>query len=146
MTVTTDDITDNSTYVLGTDYTVDQFNSFHSKALVQFGQEDPGLPAELADEAVMLLILHRISRITRGQSDKESEKMGDYSYSRDGTLGKSSYWMYQYKELLKVKSSDVLPSRGVQRSDIKGSKAFRFTESDLPKIDYVDGTIREQPF
>jgi len=72
MTVTTDLIGEISSYVLSRDYSEAQFNRFKTLAEAQFNIENPGtLTGDQEDEAVALLICHRIFRFQVAHSDKK---------------------------------------------------------------------------
>lgn len=132
-----------SDYVLGKDYTEPQFAWFKVRAEERFASEDPGLTPGQADQAVALLVCHQIYLKKVGGSDKQSESIGDYSYTRltTGQL-QGSTWLGQYQDLLKSKKSPQ-PSRGVERADAETSRAFQLSENKIPQMRYSDPNTRK---
>lgn len=146
MAVTTDLIGEISSYVLATDYTLAQFNRFNTLAAAQFANENPGtLTGDQEDEAVALLICHRIFRFKMGHSDKKSEKIGDYEYERDKGAPGTSPWLQDYKAMIEG-TQTAAPYRGVKRADHKTSKAFRLSDQEVPKILFTDTTLGEPTY
>jgi hypothetical protein len=151
--VTTTYIEDMSNYVLNTDFTSTQFNRWLALATDQVTQEDPGFTAAQQEEAIALLICHRIE-MKKNKLDKASENFGgDYSYSRASSLAAKgeTQWMRDYTDLKArvadavKKSTNVQPSAGVMRSDSTVPDAFRLDFNPIPGPKYPDTTITRRP-
>lgn len=99
-------------YRLGTDFTQENIDEWLPKAEARFARENTGISADEADEAVTLLLAHRISLIKAKGGDKTSEDYGTYKYSRSpGLIGKSG-WLADYYALLASASTTGKPRRG----------------------------------
>lgn len=100
MTATTDDLEDMCSYVLGTDYTQGSFDRLRVKAEAVVTIDLPGAGIPTQNEAVALLIGHRIFMRKHGASGMSSESIGDYSYTRSLDLVTGvSPWLAEYEKL-----------------------------------------------
>jgi hypothetical protein len=139
MSVTTAIIGIVSKYVLGTDYTEEEFEFFKGCALEQFANENPGLSTYQADKAVAYLICHQIYVKSKGSSDKLSQKIGDTYITYAQHIMPSSY-LAQYYELIKQNAGGQ-PYRGVQRGDSPTSRDFQLSDQKVPSMDNTDLTL-----
>jgi hypothetical protein len=120
-----------SEYVEGVDFTSAQFARYLAQALADFEEENPGLVGVTADEAVALLICHRIARKKSGAGEYSTERSGDWQGTRATAAGETS-WLVAYRALLGKAS--VQPSSGVTRVDARASKAFALSDQKLPGV------------
>lgn len=130
MTATTDMVGFVSPFVLGSDYTQAQFDQFVEWAAHRVGREAPNLDPTDVDEAVVLLVCHRIE-VSKGRLGRESNKSGDVSYTqRPG----QSTWLLEYYQLIGSQERPA-PYRGVLRDDVETSRKFRMSNTQLPRMD-----------
>lgn len=142
MTVDSTYISNMSKYVVGADYTSSQLSQWLPICISRVNRENGSLsPAEF-DYATGLLICHQIYLYGHGDDDSVSMSSGEESRTRmmDKDGMPTSPWMEQYKEI--IKGRVVLPSTGVQRTDIDTSAAFRFSNQALPRPVFQDNTLR----
>lgn len=134
-------IEDNSPFVLNTHFTQAQLTRWIPAAEEQVAADDPGWSPAQKDEAVCLLICHRIER-KLGKLGKQSESVGgDYSWSRRASP-QLSHWLAEYDDLRKRGgSAGVEVSTGVQRADAQMSTAFRLDDNPLPLVNTDDPTL-----
>jgi hypothetical protein len=113
-----------SNYTVGTtgDFTKVAFDWYKKLAEADFAIDDPGLSAEKADEAVANLICD-IFASRGGDRELKSEKIGDYSYTKNDS-GKTSYRI-KYEEIIKQYATQPA-TNGVTRIDSTLPKQFNF--------------------
>lgn len=124
MTATIEMIPRISSYTVGVngDFTKATFEWYKKLAEADFAIDNPGLSADKADEAVANLICD-IFASSAGGRELKSEKIGDYSYSKDAS-GKTSYRL-RYEEI--IKQFIIQPAtNGVTRTDSTLPKQFKF--------------------
>lgn len=146
MTVDANLIADLSDYTEGTDFTSSQFTRYLAQAQAEFSLDDPGISGDLADEAVGLLVCHRIYRLRTKGGEFSSEKSGDWSGTRAAGIGESTF-MAEYRALTARAAQAaraVVPSRGTERSDKQMSRAFALTDHPLPSMRNTDPTIEKE--
>ncbi len=147
MTVTTATISLVSNYVLNTDYTTSDFDTYKMWAEAQFSAEDTGLSPTLADRAVALLICHYISLKSKGGSNKLSAKIGDTYFTYAQNIMPTSF-LGEYKRLLEeaagsASTNGVIPSYGVERSDVHTSHSTHLSPQPIPTLESIDTTLQE---
>lgn len=124
MTVTKEMIPRVSPFAVGPtgDFTNEAFEWYRTLAEADFAIDNPGLSDDKADEAVANLICDIFASGSGGRELK-SEKIGDYSYTKDGS-GKTSYRL-RYEEIIKQFSSQPA-TLGVTRMDSTLPNQFKF--------------------
>ncbi|MFV9676700.1 MAG: hypothetical protein ACNYVW_03515 [Methanosarcinales archaeon] len=124
MTATIEMIPRISPYTVGVtgDFTKVAFDWYIVQAEADLARDNPGLPDALADEAVCNLICDRYAG-SRGGQDMKSEKIGDYSYTKDGS-GKTSY-RTRYEAII-AQFSRTVPTTGATRGDASLPPEFKF--------------------
>jgi len=142
MGVTTAFVESITGYVEGVDYSTEDFELYATKAQGKFIEDRKSLPrtvtADEEDEAVALLIGHYIARRKRKGSDKTSESIGgDYSYNRAPEFVQQTYWLGEYRRYLsELTGQRKVPSRGVERADIRTSRSFDLSNNLSPRMRY----------
>jgi len=113
-----------SPYTVGVtgDFSKEAFDWYRVQAEADLERDNPGLSDALADEAVGNLICDRYASSLGGQ-DMKSEKIGDYSYTKDGS-GKTSYRL-RYEAII-AQYSRTAPTTGATRSDASLPTEFEF--------------------
>jgi len=127
-----------SSYVVGTagDITTAQFNAF--KAAVQTELDDrvpTGISSGMYDILHGLLILD-MYEFTQSDPTMQSEKIGEYSYTRAGFGGGVNKYRLKFEQLIKRANRDTDASAGVTRSDYSDTEGER-TGGDF-KLDQND--------
>ena len=134
MTVTEAMIPQVSPYTIGASATDDatsaDFTQYSTWAADTLDDADPGLTPSKYDEAHALLIADYIWK-KRGKADMKSEKIGDYSYGRDGTI---SPYRLAYDAILDDYDSTqvALASAGVTRADATETADMNLDQGGVP--------------
>lgn len=116
------------------DFDETDFAQYKAWAQEELDRDDPGLPTAAYDQAHANLICD-IFVSSKGGRNFKSEKIGDYSYTRDNG-GKSSYRL-RYEEILR-QFAGKQPSAGQERIDIETPSDFRLDQLDLAEFDTDD--------
>jgi hypothetical protein len=120
MTLSCESIEEISPYVCGTDFSQEQFDTWLALVEIIVDRDDPGFTSTEREEALALLICHRIAR-KKGTVGLRSESIGSYSYSRAGN--ETSIWLDEYQALKAAVvqsitvNTNTQPYFGARRSD-----------------------------
>lgn len=128
-----------SPYTVGVDFSLDVCNMYIAIATKKLDYENPGLPEDLYNYCLALLVVHFFES-SKGNLHLKSENIGgDYSYTRDGSL--TSYLM-SYLEIIKSYGR-VEPSTGAQRTDDSIPDEFKLDQADTIHFHLDDTTVTE---
>jgi hypothetical protein len=136
MTVSTDDIALFSPFTVGVsgDFTEADFNSYKAFAALELNRIDPGVDTETYDQLHALMICHMYESSKGNTTQFQSEHIGDYSYTRSGTVesGSTTY----YDRILQIIQKWQLkqPTTSTERDDADDtypSEEFALDQSDV---------------
>ena len=135
MTVTEAMIPQVSPYTIGAaatdDATSADFTQYSTWAADTLDDADPGLTTSKYDEAHALLIADYIWK-KKGKADMKSEGIGDYKYSRDGTI---SPFRLAYDAILADYDNTLTASaasEGVTRTDATATADMNLDQGGVP--------------
>ena len=112
------------------DFTEDDLTAYVAIATAQFNREDPGLDSILADYAKGLLVCH-IFESSKNKRSMKSEKIGDYSYTKEEATATS--FLLDYEQLLASYGGEAA-SEGIERTDKDLPSQFDLDQGEMPEF------------
>lgn len=136
MTVTSDLVALISPFTVGEsgDFTETDFAQYKIWATLELNRIDPGVDTETYDQLHALMICHMYESSKGNTTQFQSEHIGDYSYTRSGTVesGSTTY----YDRILQILEKWALkqPTTSTERDDADDmypSEEFALDQSDV---------------
>ena len=117
------------------DFTETDYNQYSTWAKEELDRDDPGLSTAAYDQAHANLICD-IFVSSKGGRNLKSEKIGDYSYSKDG--GDKSSYRLRYEEII-AQFAGEQPTAGQEREDVDYMpNQFKLDQQPVQKFEDQD--------
>ena len=117
------------------DFSTTDFEYYATQTEEELKQDNPGLPTIKYNEAWANLICDAYEA-SKGAKNLKSEKIGDYSYTKDG--GAKSSYRLKYEEILKQWNTEQ-PTVGQGREDVDHMpNQFKLDQQPVQKFEEQD--------